>query len=224
MVRVIEIKQSKRHNERYMVFTDDGESYKLADDTMFRLNIKTGMDVDATTLATHHHADETKWASAAAFNYLKYRQRSQKEITVYLQRKDYEPDTIASVLDKLNDYGYVDDQAFAKEWVRAKTAVKGQGSQRLKRDLKQKGIHDDAIDEALEQYHEADEKQNAIVIAQKVWRQNKAKDAMTIKRKIANKLVYQGFEWSVINQAIREVLNGEDEDDLPNELIDDSDQ
>lgn len=210
-VRVINIKQSQRHNERFMVFTDDGEAYKLSDETILRLNIKTGIEIESKTLVEYQHADETKWATATAFNYLKYRQRSKKEIALYLQRKGYESDTIHQVLDKLHDYGYINDQAFANEWVRAKTAVKRQGSQRLKRDLKQKGINDDAIVEALEQYSDEAETQNAILLAQKVLRQNKSKDLVTIKRKIANKLAYQGFDWSIINGVIREVLD-HDED------------
>ncbi len=206
-VYIHEITQSKRHKERYMVFTAGGDVYKLSIDSISLLGIREGIEVDSARLLEQHQADQIKWASAAAFHYLKYRPRTEKEMRSHLIGKGYEASVIEAVLCKLDDYGYVNDAAFAKEWVKSRVEARPQGRRRLISELKQKGIEESELKNALSEYSEKDELLAAMSLAKKVQKRNAAYEVLIQKKKIANKLTYQGFDWQVIQEVLRELFS-----------------
>ena len=55
-----------------------------------------------------------------ALTYLGYRMRSKKEMEDYLRQKGYEAGEIQETMDRLADYGYIDDVAFSREFLRSR--------------------------------------------------------------------------------------------------------
>ena len=70
--------------------------------------------------------------------------------------------------------GLLDDVRFAKAWVAGRLAVRPSGAVRLRRELQQKGVLRDIVEEALRAgLSEADERAQALALAQARRRQTR---------------------------------------------------
>ncbi len=98
-------------------------------------------------------------ARAYAFLLLKYRQRSENEISLRLEKKKFSQETIKETLSFLRKKNYIDDNVFARVWIKERLA-KAIGPLKLKQELKLKGIEkqviEDNLREAKETYSELD--------------------------------------------------------------------
>ena len=90
-----------------------------------------------------------------AFNYslkyLSYRARSVKEVYDYLLRKNFIEDTINSVLKKLIDLKFLNDEEFARQWIESRQKHKGRSKFILKNELRLKGLNGDIIESLLKE-------------------------------------------------------------------------
>ncbi|MCG7304532.1 recombination regulator RecX [Pseudoglutamicibacter albus] len=86
-----------------------------------------------------------------ALRLLSTRARSRYEIEENLRRKELPDDAIAHVMDRFEEVGLIDDEAFAHAWVESRNRSKGYASARLSQELRRKGIGEEHIAAALEQ-------------------------------------------------------------------------
>jgi regulatory protein len=84
----------------------------------------------------------------AALELLGRREHSRRELTRKLAARGFPPDVITSVLDELEGTGALADARFTDSFVRSRIA-KGQGPQRIRAELAQRGITDDEADGGL---------------------------------------------------------------------------
>ncbi len=84
-----------------------------------------------------------------ALRFLKFRPRSVFEIEQKLRSKKISENEIAKVTSVLKKNKLLDDDNFAKMWVRDRNLLKPTGSFVLKMELKKKGISDDIIGQVL---------------------------------------------------------------------------
>jgi regulatory protein len=85
-----------------------------------------------------------------ALRYLDYRSRSESELMQYLSKDNkFTRDEIETVLRSLKKIGLIDDKRFAEIWVRSRTTYRQKSKFMIKRELLQKGVPTDIIDDAL---------------------------------------------------------------------------
>ncbi len=136
-----------------------------------------------------------------AFRLLSYRERSKYEIKSRLLKKGYNREIAHRVIDDLSRLDYLNDERFARKWVKDRINHKPRGSNLLKYELKDKGINRHTIDQVLsELLHEELEKKMAARLAQKWLKINKDKNNyyLKLKRYLANK----GFPTYIINDVV----------------------
>jgi len=85
--------------------------------------------------------------AAAAF--LAVRPRSEAETRRRLLHLGYPAALCDSVVGRLTELGYLDDRAFARAWVESRDRARPRGSLALRRELQQKGVPGQTIDEVL---------------------------------------------------------------------------
>ena len=73
--------------------------------------------------------------------------RSRGGLRIYLLGKDFELDQIESVLDRVESMGYIDDAQYALDWVRSRHRSRGLAPSVLTRELINKDIDGELIDE-----------------------------------------------------------------------------
>lgn len=95
---------------------------------------------------------------ARSLRYLSYRPRSVREVKTFLQKaakskslahEHIDDAIIESILARLQEQKFIDDNEFAKWFIDQRNRVKPTGERLLKMELKQKGIDAEIIDEQL---------------------------------------------------------------------------
>jgi regulatory protein len=85
----------------------------------------------------------------AAAVFLGVRPRSVAETRRRLGDLGYPQGLVDTVIDRLLEMAYLDDQAFARAWVESRDRARPRGEMALRRELAQKGVPKPVIDEVL---------------------------------------------------------------------------
>lgn len=133
-----------------------------------------------------------------ALGLLDQRSRSRQELYDRLVQAEFAPEVVDEVLDDLAHAGLIDDAAFAAEWVRQRHKRRGKSRSVLDRELREKGVSQEDIDEALAQIDSADEEAMARALAEKKARSVKSvpadrKEREKALRRIVGVLARRGF-------------------------------
>ncbi len=154
----------------------------------------------------NHGEQKFKKAWNKALHFLAYRQRSKKEMEMYLRRKNLSDDMVEQVIDKLDDYGFLNDSMFAKDWVE-QSVRRGRGSIRIKHELKEKGIDEALISEVLNQQDELSfesEYARASGLVENYLTSEYEKNDRKLAQKAALFLKRRGFPEDIVYSLIRE--------------------
>ncbi|NLY60244.1 MAG: hypothetical protein GX054_01875 [Clostridiales bacterium] len=213
MKRIVDIQKQKRNQRRYTIHFDDGEWLGLFDELVVKHGLKVDMEVDSQKIAKLAREDDAKKSMDMSLRNLQYRSRSQKEMEDYLEAKGFERDIIDETIDKLKSYGYINDLAFARDWVSHRMATKPMGRAMIKRELYYKGIDNEIIEKSLDQFSENEEEEQAYKLALKYIKRYRNLDTREQFYKIGQALARRGFNWEVAKRALRR-LELEEEENL----------
>ncbi|OPY58206.1 MAG: Regulatory protein RecX [Pelotomaculum sp. PtaU1.Bin035] len=134
---------------------------------------------------------------------LTFRRRTRHELEKRLGQKGFSAGVAGHVLDMLAEYGYIDDNIFACRWVEQRLGKKG--IRGLKRELMEKGIRGEIVNEALGGL-ECDAEYGAALelIKKKLARRD---EAYSLSR-LAGLLNRRGFSSEVIGRVCRTMRDG----------------
>lgn len=154
----------------------------------------------------------------AVLKYLGYRPRSEKEISEYLKKKIQKlKDTtvtanaeaiIKIIIAKLTKQKFLNDEEFARMWVRSRTSYRQKGRRLIQMELKQKGITQEIIEKVLTQSHEefASDLENAIQILERKRKRFETMDTQERFNKAGSMLARRGFDLDIIRKSIDSVF------------------
>jgi len=138
-----------------------------------------------------------------ALRYLARSPKSVMEIKKYLAGKNLEQDKIDTVIDRLKDLRYLDDSAFARQFIENRIRFKPKSVYALGYELRHKGIDQDIADELL---NPLDDMELAWSAARKKQGQWQHLDLDIRKKKLMNHLRYRGFNHSVCMTVLERFL------------------
>lgn len=156
-------------------------------------------------------ADPVAAAREIALRRLSVRARSRKELAQDLKSRDVPADAAAEVLDRFSEVGLVDDAAFAQEWVESRG--RRSGADRLRQELRQKGVAEEDIADALGGRDDQADLTNARELATRKAATMKSLDRVVRQRRLTALLARRGYSSAVIRRVIGEVLQAETPDD-----------
>ena len=137
--------------------------------------------------------------------YCAYQERCVKDVRDKLKTFDIPQEEKVKILDYLLDNRFVDDERFAKSFVRGKVNQSGWGVNKIRFHLMQKGIAKDIIDEALGQTDEDLYRQRLIDILKVKSKTVKAENDYERKRKLAAYAMQKGFEASLVWEVLKDL-------------------
>lgn len=110
-------------------------------------------------------------AKGQALHYLMIRMRSRQEMVQYLQKKGYDDEIISQVLLFLEEYDYLNDIKFCQLWVEERILLNPCGRQKMRQELRKKGISSATISAILTEYYSEDEEeaQARKLVEKKFW-------------------------------------------------------
>ena len=145
-----------------------------------------------------------KTAKSQAFKHLSYRDRSKKEVALYLKKKGHPPSVIQTTLQELEELNYINDQRFAMEWGRWRVEVKRFGKKRLQHELSVKGVSSNIIETALTALYDSHpEKDLALACANKKLVSLQGLEPEKKKRRLAQYLQRRGFSSDIIYETLK---------------------
>src|SRR5882757_99837 len=142
------------------------------------------------------------------YRYLAIRNRSEKEMRDYLLKKKADPEIIDAIVEKLYKQKFLDDEAFARSWVRSRARFRPRGKRMLQMELQQKGINKELIQIVLAEENEdvPDELTQAKNLIPKRIEKLRDEPRQIIYQKVGAFLARRGYGWEVIKKAIDETL------------------
>jgi regulatory protein len=136
--------------------------------------------------------------------YCAYQERCVKDVRDKLKTFDIPEEDKTKILDYLLDNRFVNDERYAKAFVRGKVNQSGWGINKIRFHLIQKGIDKDIIDEALVQTDEEAYRQRLIEILKTKAKTVKADSDFEKKRKLAAYAMQKGFEGPLVWEVVKE--------------------
>ena len=136
--------------------------------------------------------------------YCAYQERCVKDVRDKLKAFDIPEEEKQKILAYLLDNHFVDDERFAKAFVRGKINQSGWGINKIRFHLVQKGIAKDIIDETLGQTDEEGYRQRLIDILKTKSKTVKAETDFEKKRKLAAFAIQKGFEASLVWEILKD--------------------
>ncbi len=208
---VTDIKLQVKNSNRVSIYLDGRYSFSLTVDQLASFNFKKGDDLSLEEVEAYKDESSYGKLKAVALDYLLLRTRSKKEFRDYLFRKTlstydkkgkkiirYTDVQAKRVYEHFLNTKYLDDEFFAKTWVENRNLKKGVSKKKLYQELKQKGIEDHVIDQALRASSRDDLGELKKVLAKKAGRY-KGDD-----NKLIRYLASLGFNYEDIKKVLEE--------------------
>lgn len=208
-MQITEIKKIGR-GDRYSIFIDDVFDGTLEAEILVKHKLKTGDEIDEEQWRQIKLENGKLSAFSRAVGYIEKSLKTQKQLQTYLKEKGFLQESIDDAVQKLKEYGYIDDKVYAENYI--KTYKDKKGKIKLKFDLLSKGVAADVIEEALQEFVDEDEQYAACETLLKKYVKNKPQD-IKLKSKAYAHLFSKGFSGDIISRAIGKVFSEvEDED------------
>ena len=145
------------------------------------------------------------------------RPRSRAELAEALAKRDVPGEIATRLLDRFEEVGLIDDEAFARSWVQTRTRNKGLARRALGFELRRKGIADPVVQTVLDEIDGDDEVETARLLVRRKLRSTRGLDPQVRTRRLAGMLGRKGYSPGVALRVVREEL-GADEADEADEM------
>lgn len=168
-------------------------------ETVMKNRLKAGQTVCADELSRMQLESEKTTAFDKALTHITATAKTEREVRLFLQKKGYLGDVCDYVVDKMKEYGFLDDGEYARAYV--KSACKDKGRLLIALKLKQKGVSDEETEAALDCLE--NESESAKRVLEKYLR-GKERDAKTLQKAYAH-LLSRGYDYDTAKAALSEL-------------------
>ncbi len=207
MGKITAIEPQKRNPQRVNVYLDGEFAFALS--RLVAAWLRVGEELSAEKIASLQAADTREQALQYALRLIGYRPRSERELRQRLEQKGWDQTVIQETLDRLRKNGLLDDLQFAQDWIENRQTFRPRSARLLRRELRQKGLDEQTIQQALK---ELDEEAAAQTLARRQAERLKGAPARLFHQKLIAYLARRGFSYelaSTISQRLWEELHDE---------------
>ena len=133
------------------------------------------------------------------------RAKSKGELLAHLKSRGIEDDVAQAVIFRLQDSGLINDRDFALAWASSRHSHKKLSKRIIAGELRQKGVTQEQIDEALDGIDDESEYRAAFELAFKKFNTMSRLEPEVQIRRIQSLLARKGFSFGVISRVLREL-------------------
>ena len=198
-MKVTALKLQSRNKSRVNVYVDGKFAFGLIKIAAAQLAI--GQELDAAAIERLQQVDEVGQAYERALKFLAPRPRSTVEVRRRLTTAQIPAAAIEAVIVRLTRAGLLDDKAFAGFWVENRATFRPRSKRALQMEMKQKGLPDEAVKEALA---ETDDASAAEALARQRVRRLAGLEYQDFRRKLGEYLARRGFDYDTIQPVVEQ--------------------
>jgi regulatory protein len=145
-------------------------------------------------------------ARAIVLRQLTMAPRSRAQLEDALRRRHCPHDVAVAVLDRMEEVGLVDDEAYAAMLVRSRQGGRGLARRALAAELRTKGVDDEVARAALDTVDPGEEEERARALVARRLTQLHGLDAAVQVRRLAGMLARKGYPSDVVMRVVREAV------------------
>jgi regulatory protein len=212
MAVVTKIAEQKRQPNRRSIFLDGTFAFGVHENVVSKFRLRVGMELSAQQVAEIEQGEVRQECFDEAMRILRRRLHSRAELRGKLMKGEYGEGIVNSVLDQLQQLGYVNDERFAQTKALSAAEHKHHGRRRAMAELRKAGVSGEVAARALDEvYDAADSVAVARELAMKQAGRLRKLDPHVARRRLVGMLQRRGFEYEAIKPVIEAVLGrGED--------------
>lgn len=204
MKKITEIKKIGR-GERYYLYLDDELFGVYEAEILAKHCLKSGQSFEEDFFENLKLENGDYACFNRSLAVLEKSVKSEKMLKDYLKEKGYPKTCIDRATEKLKEYGYINDESFAENFISSYSSSKSK--RKLKYDLLSKGIDEEIIDQKLESLVDDEEERALLLNLAQKYIKGKLLDQKT-KQKFYNHFAGKGFDFPMIGWAWEEVEHG----------------
>ena len=206
-MKIVTVERFK--GDTYCLTLEDGEKVFLGSEIVSRYSLRDGITVPDSAFRELVRSNDIRKAKERALYLLGSHDHSYIELLKKL-KMTYDEDVAYETCNRMAELGLIDDRRYAERLARQLFEVKKLGSYRAKMEMRQRGISDSLIEEALEQYSEDSGERLDELISRKYSRY--LDDEKGVK-KVKSALQRMGYSYSEIKKALERFSEDEDDDE-----------
>lgn len=197
-MRVEEISFDEKKSKFHILVS--GQSFFVTYEFYEKFQLHTGQMLSEEAAKELLYTSQFEQIYDDTLRFLSYRIRSEKEIFLYLKKKNVEDTLIEKIIDRLKHLSMIDDAFFLKTFIQDKVRLTDWSKNRVKQELYRKGIS--CSQEELDTFYPLDQEiDKATKIVEKKMDQWKRKypNRYQLQGKIYQYLSSRGFQYDTIS-------------------------
>lgn len=136
-----------------------------------------------------------------------YRDRSHKEVEDKLDKMRMIPEAKEKIVVQLMQEGFLNEERFARNFVRGKFRIKKWGKIRIRQELKFREISEPLIKIGLTEIDEKEYRSTLYDIAEKKAEKVREENSFLRKKKIADYLLRRGYESQLVFDCVNDLID-----------------
>jgi len=196
------LKVQKRNPDRVNVYLDGEFAFGVS--RIVAAWLKVGQELSDQKILSLQREDAEEVAFQNALKVLSYRPRSIFEVQKKLKDNGFDETVVHSVLERLKQNGLLEDQSFAQTWVENRTVFHPRSRKLMALELRQKGVPDEVVQNALAA-GATDDETLAYQSAIQYTRRLKGLEWTEFRKKLSAYLLRRGFSFETVSPLVRRV-------------------
>ncbi|MHA6279236.1 regulatory protein RecX [Salinimicrobium sp. CAU 1759] len=148
-----------------------------------------------------------KEATLKLMQYCAYRDRSQKEVEDKLLEMRMIPAAREEIIIKLMQENFLNEERFARSFVRGKFRIKKWGRLKIKQELKLRDISSPIVKLAMTEIKENDYRSTLYSLAEKKLGLLTEKDKYKLRKKLTDHLLRKGYEATLVYEVSEDLIS-----------------
>lgn len=156
--------------------------------------------------------DPGEQARALCLRLLTGTPRTRRQLADAMRKREIPDDVAEHVLERFEDVGLIDDQAFANAWVESRHRGRGLARRALARELRHRGVDAELVTEAVELLDSEQEEETARELVRRRLPATRGLDRDRRIRRLAGMLARKGYPEGMSLRVVRDALAAEGAD------------
>jgi regulatory protein len=147
-------------------------------------------------------------AYTKALDALSRRSLSSRDLERWLKEREFPPEEIADVIERLTNSRLLDDQRYAHSFARSRLMNRGMSKRRVSMELSRHGISREMASEVIAQVNDEegiDEESSVDAAAQRKWKSLSKLEPTVAKQRLFGFLARKGFDGDDIRRSMARV-------------------